>query len=63
MSYADVAIVGMDTVEQVEENVQVAEAFAPLEPKQEEALLARALELIPKVRNKLWWLPEERIAS
>jgi aryl-alcohol dehydrogenase-like predicted oxidoreductase len=63
MSYADVAIVGMDTVEQVEENVQVAEAFAPLEPKQEEALLARALELIPKVRKELWWLPEERIAS
>ena len=59
----DVAIVGMDTVEQVEENVRVAEAFAPLETQQERALLERALALVPEARKDLWWLPQERIAS
>ena len=32
----NVAIVGMDTVEQVEENVRVAESFVPLSPQEEE---------------------------
>ena len=59
----DVAIVGMDSVEQVEENVRVAEAFAPLETQQERALLERALALVPEAREDLWWLPQERIAS
>lgn len=59
----DVAIVGMDTVEQVEENVRVAEAFVPLGAEEEWALLARALELVPGIHKELWWLPEERIAS
>jgi aryl-alcohol dehydrogenase-like predicted oxidoreductase len=59
----DVAIVGMDTVEQVEENVRVAEAFAPLETQQERALLERALALVPEARKDLWWLSQERIAS
>jgi len=59
----DVAIVGMDTVEQVEENVRVAEAFAPLETQQERALLERALALVPEARKDLWWLPQERIES
>lgn len=59
----DVAIVGMDTVEQVEENVRVAEAFAPLETQQERALLERALALVPEARKDLWWLPQERITS
>ena len=59
----DVAIVGMDSVEQVEENVRVAEAFAPLETQQERALLERALALVPEAREGLWWLPQERIAS
>ena len=57
------AIVGMDTVEQVEENVRVAEAFAPLETQQERALLERALALVPEARKDLWWLPQERIAQ
>ena len=59
----DVAIVGMDTVEQVEENVRVAEAFAPLETQQERALLERALALVPEARKDLWWLPQEVLAS
>ncbi|MEW6754846.1 MAG: aldo/keto reductase [Candidatus Latescibacterota bacterium] len=59
----DVAIVGMDTVEQVEENVRVAEAFAPLSAREEREVLDRALALVPRVRQKLWWLPEQRQAS
>ncbi len=59
----DVAIVGMDTVEQVEENVRVAESFVPLSPQEEEELLATALELVPTVKKELWWLPEQRLAS
>ena len=59
----DVAIVGMDTVEQVEENVRGAEAFAPSETQQERALLERALALVPEAHEDLWWLPQERIAS
>ena len=59
----DVAIVGMDTVEQVEENVRIAEAFAPLSQAEEEEVLEKALELVPRVKKELWWLPEQRMAS
>ena len=59
----DEASVGMDTVEQVEENVRVAESFVPLSPQEEEELLATALELVPTVKKELWWLPEQRLAS
>lgn len=59
----DVAIVGMDSVEQVEANVAAAEAFAPLAEAEERALLRRALELVPQVKKELWWLPEERVVS
>jgi uncharacterized protein len=56
----DVAIVGMDTVEQVEENVAAAEAYAPLDPEEERALLERALALVLEEGQQLWWLPAER---
>ena len=56
----DVAIPGMDTVEQVEENVRIAEDFVPLSAAEEEEVLRRALALIPTVKADLWWLPEER---
>ena len=59
----DVAIVGMDTVEHVEENVAVAEAYEPLSAEEEEALLQRALDLIPRKKKELWWLPEERATT
>lgn len=59
----DVAIVGMDTVEHVEENVRVAETFAPLSGTEEAALLERALELVPRAGKDLWWLPAQRAAS
>ena len=59
----DVAIVGMDTVEQVEENVRVAESFVPLSPQEEEELLATVLGLVPTVKKEPWWLPEQRLAS
>ena len=59
----DVAVVGMDTVEQVEENVRVAETFSPLSAQEEERILARGLELVPQVQKELWWLPEQRLAS
>ena len=59
----DVAIVGMDTVAQVEENVRIAESFVPLSPEEEEELLATALELVPTAKKELWWLPQQRLAS
>jgi len=59
----DVALVGMDTVEQVEENVRIAEDFAPLSAEEERELLDKALALVPRVKEELWWLPEERVAS
>jgi uncharacterized protein len=59
----DVAIVGMDTVEHVEENVAVAEEFAPLSETEERGLLERVLELVPRLKKELWWLPEERVTS
>ncbi len=59
----DVAIVGMDTVAHVEENVRIAEALEPLSDAEETALLDRALEFIPGAKKELWWLPEERVAS
>jgi aryl-alcohol dehydrogenase-like predicted oxidoreductase len=60
----DVAIVGMDTVEQVEENVRAAEAFEPLSPEEEEDVLTKALEIAQSDdRKDLWFLPEHRRAS
>lgn len=59
----DVAVVGMDTVEQVEANVRVAEDFLPLSAEEEAVLLGRALELIPKAKKELWWLPEQRAST
>ncbi len=57
----DVAIVGMDTVAQVEENVAVAEAGVAPGPEEERQLLQRALALVSQQRPQLWWLPEERM--
>lgn len=59
----DVAIVGMDTVEHVEENVAAAEAYAPLAAHKERELLERALALVSQKKRELWWLPAERAAS
>ena len=59
----DVAIVCMDSVEQVEENVRVAESFVPLSQVEEKQVLERALAFIPTVKKELWWLPEQRLAS
>ena len=50
-------------MEQVEENVRIAEAFAPLSQAEEEEVLEKALELVPRVKKELWWLPEQRMAS
>ena len=63
MRVTDVAIIGMDTVEQVEDNVRVAKNYAPLTAQEEQGVMERARELVPKVQNELWWLPEQRIAS
>ena len=63
MSQSDVAIVGMDTVEHVEDHVRVAEHYAPLDADEERAVMERALKLVPAVKKKLWWLPEQRVAS
>lgn len=59
----DVAIAGMDTIEQVEENVRVAEGFTPLSAREEREVLDRALALVPQARQQLWWLPEQRQVS
>lgn len=59
----DVAIVGMDTVQHVEENVAVATAFHPLSADDEQALLNRAMELVQRNRTELWWLPEQRVPA
>ena len=59
----DVAIVGMDTIEQVEENVRIAEAFAPLNSAQESDLFDRAMEVASGDKKKLFWLPEAKMAS
>ena len=58
----DVAIIGMDSVEQVEENVRLAEEFAPLSEEQQQQVVEKALALVPKKKKELWWLPEERAA-
>ena len=63
MRVTDVAIIGMDTVEQVEDNVRVAKNYAPLTAQEEQGVMERARELVPKVQNELWWLPEQRMAS
>lgn len=63
LARADVAVIGMDSVEQVDENVAAARAYAPLDPAEEEALLGRALDLVPRARKELFWLPERRMAS
>jgi len=59
----DVAIIGMDTIEQVEENIRVAENFVPLSEAEQQAVLEKALELVPAAKKELWWLPEQRLAS
>lgn len=59
----DVAIVGMDTIEQVEENVRLAEAFAPLTSEQERLVLDEAMTVAAGDKKKLFWLPEARAAS
>ena len=53
----------MDTVEQVEDNMRVAEAYAPLTAQEERGVMERARKLVPKVRNELWWLPDQHMAS
>jgi hypothetical protein len=59
----DVAIVGMDTIEQVEENVRLAESFAPLTSEEESDLMDRAVEVAAGDKTALFWLPESKMAS
>jgi len=59
----DVAIVGMDTIEQVEENVRLAEAFAPLSSEDERLLLDEAMKVAAGDKKTLFWLPEARAAG
>ncbi|MFH1567859.1 MAG: aldo/keto reductase [Gemmatimonadota bacterium] len=56
----DVAIVGMDTIAQVEENVAVADGFRALSPEEEREVLDRALEIARGDKKTLWFLPEQR---
>lgn len=58
----DVAIVGMDTIEQVEQNVAVADGFQPLSEDEERQVLDKALEIAHGDKKTLWFLPEERQA-
>jgi len=58
-----VAIVGMDTIEHVEENMKVADGFVPLTEEEERVLLERTLALVPTIQKELWWLPEQRVAG
>ena len=57
----DVAMVGMDTVEQVEENVRAADDFVPLSADEERRVLDKALEIARGDKKTLWFLPEERV--
>ena len=59
----DVAIVGMDTVEQVEENVRIAESFAPLSSEAQSKLFDEAMKVAQGDKKKLFWLPEARATA
>jgi predicted aldo/keto reductase-like oxidoreductase len=59
----DVAIIGMDTVAQVEENVRIAEAFQPLTAQQERLVIDEAMLVAAGDKKKLFWLPEVRAAG
>lgn len=59
----DVAIVGMDTVEQVEENVRLAEAFTPLSSADEALVMDEAMKVAAGDKKTLFWLPEARAAG
>ena len=59
----DVAVVGMDTVAQVEENVALAEAYTPLSPAEESRLFDIAGQVAAGDKGKLFWLPETRAAG
>jgi predicted aldo/keto reductase-like oxidoreductase len=59
----DVAVIGMDTVVQVEENVRIAESFRPLDAQQEQEVVDIGLEMAAAGNEALFWLPEQRRAS
>ena len=60
----DVAVVGMDTVEQVEENVALAEAYDAAEPRRgERASSTSPGQVAAGDKGKLFWLPETRAAG
>ena len=59
----DVAVIGMDTVAQVEENVRIAESFQPLSAQQEQEVVDIGLEMAAAGNEALFWLPEQRRAS
>jgi aryl-alcohol dehydrogenase-like predicted oxidoreductase len=59
----DVAIIGMDTVAQVEENVRIAEAFEPLTAEQGRLVIDQAMVVAAGDKKKLFWLPEVRPAG
>ncbi len=59
----DVAVIGMDTVAQVEENVRIAESFRPLSAQEEQEVVDIGLEMAAAGNKALFWLPEQRRAS
>ena len=59
----DVAVIGMDTVAQVEENVRIAESFRPLSAQVEQEVVDIGLEMAAGGNEALFWLPEQRRAS
>ena len=59
----DVAVIGMDTVAQVEENVRIAESFQPLSAQEEQEIVDIGLQMATEGdRKALFWLPEQRRA-
>ena len=59
----DVALIGMDTCEQVEEHVRTVEALASLSADEERLVLDTAAEVAAGDKKTLFWLPEVRAAS
>ncbi|HJP32537.1 MAG: aldo/keto reductase [Candidatus Latescibacteria bacterium] len=59
----DVVIIGMDSVAHVEENVAIAEQFAPLSADEDRLLLDEAMKVAAGDKKTLFWLPEVRAAG
>lgn len=53
------AVVGVDTIEQLEEHVSVAAAFQPLTDEERTSLLAAAGEIYEAKKEECWFIPSE----